>query len=444
MKKNAFLLFAALDCIAIAVLVFMYQGYVNHQKSAHFCTSCRPDRIYFNDVSYDFEFLRVLSGSPTGYADIQECFITASVITENDDESWYRAWKTTAERLKATGEQFLADGDEISCVECFFRASNYFKSAEFFLHRNKNDERALSMWRESRDLFRKAIALQKPHLVTPISIPYENTTLPGYLCLVDETGKKRPLLIIQTGFDGTAEELYFQGVVLALKRGFNCLIFEGPGQGAPLREQNLFFRPDWEKVITPVVDYAEKLAVVDPNNIALMGISFGGYLVPRAAAFEKRLKAVIANGGIYDFYEGIIGKSPASEREIFEHLDDPSARKQFNKTMYDVMKRDTGIRWAFNDGFWKFNVQTPADYFDEVKKYTLRDVADKISCPILIVDSESEHFFPGQAKKLFDAIKGPKEFMLFTKQEGAQLHCQIGAIMITMERQLNWLRKIVK
>ena len=76
----------------------------------------------------------------------------------------------------------------------------------------------------------------------------------------------------------------------AMQRGYHCLQFAGPGQGTAIRLQGLPFRPDWEKVVTPVVDFAVGLPGVDPERIALMGLSMGGALAPRAAAFEKRIK----------------------------------------------------------------------------------------------------------------------------------------------------------
>ncbi len=104
----------------------------------------------------------------------------------------------------------------------------------------------------------------------------------------------------------------------AVERGYNCLLFEGPGQGEMIREQKIPFRYDWEKVVGPVIDFAEDLPQVDTDRIALMGISFGGYFAPRAAAFDDRIKVCIANGGIYDFYQNVLGKCPpGSEQYIF-------------------------------------------------------------------------------------------------------------------------------
>jgi hypothetical protein len=85
--------------------------------------------------------------------------------------------------------------------------------------------------------------------------PYEGTTLPGYFYKVDNSGKPRPTLIFFGGYDSSVEELFYMGAAGAVRRGYNCLTFNGPGQGAPPREQKLSFRYDWEKVVTPAVDY---------------------------------------------------------------------------------------------------------------------------------------------------------------------------------------------
>ena len=98
--------------------------------------------------------------------------------------------------------------------------------------------------------------------------------------------RPRPTLIVHGGFDSTLEELYTSTAAPALERGYNCLTFEGPGQGGVIRKQKIPFRHDWERVVTPVVDYAlTRSEVIDPTCIALMGISMGGYLAARAVCF---------------------------------------------------------------------------------------------------------------------------------------------------------------
>ncbi|MFB8239595.1 alpha/beta hydrolase family protein [Kitasatospora purpeofusca] len=203
-------------------------------------------------------------------------------ITEGDYASWYTEWLATADRVSGQAEEALAAGHRVSARDGFLRASNYYRSAEFFLHGHPCDPRHDHAYDRSVACFRSAAALFNP-IVEPVEIPYEGTTLPGYLYRVDDSGTPRPTLIMHNGFDGTAEELHFFGAMAGVERGYTVLVFDGPGMPGPRHREGLVFRPDWENVVTPVVDFAEKLPDVDSSRIALLGISMGGILVPRAA-----------------------------------------------------------------------------------------------------------------------------------------------------------------
>jgi pimeloyl-ACP methyl ester carboxylesterase len=194
----------------------------------------------------------------------------------------------------------LSRNHRVSARDIFLRATSYYQSSEFFLHGNPKDPRIARAYQRSIDCYKRCAKLHEP-LIEPVEIPYEKTALPGYFHHVNKAGEPKPTLIMHTGFDGSAEEMHVSGARAAIERGYNVLAFDGPGQYGPLHREGLVFRPDWEKVVTPVVDFALRQPGVDPKRIALMGISMGGYLAPRAAAFEKRLATLIANDGIYDF-----------------------------------------------------------------------------------------------------------------------------------------------
>jgi pimeloyl-ACP methyl ester carboxylesterase len=395
--------------------------------------------LIFKDPQYSFQMLRAISATAGGAADIGECLATAARITEGDDESWYAAWVATAQRREQTGDEFLRQGHRLSAGKEFLRASNYYRTAEFFLRSKPGDPRILETWRKSRDAFLKYADLAL-HPILPANIPFEGKTLPGYLCLVDGTGKQRPLLIVQTGFDGTKEELYYSQAVFALERDYNVLLFEGPGQGQVIREQGIPFRHNWETVVTPVVDFALTRQEVDPDRIALMGISFGGYLAPRAAAFEHRLKALIANGGVYDFHSTAIGGHPEAE----DALDDPASSAEMDAYILQAMEQDPSLRWAMSNAMFTFKAASPSDWMRMTRPYVMKDVAGSITARTLIVDSEGDRDMPGQAKKLYDAIVAPKDYMLFTAQDGAEEHCQVGAMVYSNSRILNWLDEVMR
>ena len=394
---------------------------------------CFSMELIFKDKQYAFQTLRTLGYAVSGGADVGEVLKTACAIKEGDDESWYREWVKTAGQREKAGDDFLARGRKISARQEFFKASNYYRTAEFFLHTHPEDSRIVSTWKKSRETFLKGAELAD-HPIIPVQIPFEGTSLPGYFCLVDHSGSKRPLLIVHSGFDGTAEELYFETACFAVKRGYNVLIFEGPGQGGVIRVQGIPFRPDWETVVSPVIDYAVRRKEVDAEKIALMGISFGGYLAPRAAAFEKRIKACIANGGVYDFHMAA-GLKPPEEKA----LDTQEGAEEMDRVIHERMASDPSFRWSIANGMFTFHARTPSDWLKMTRAYTLATVAERISCPTLIVDSEGDREMPGQAPRLYAALRCPKDFMLFTNEEGAGEHCQMGAILLSNARILDWL-----
>jgi hypothetical protein len=209
-------------------------------------------KILFDNEDFDGQFLRVLSYAPYGGADIGECFETASRIEEGNRDSWYEAFTKTADRLRQEADESLEGGHKVSARRSYLRASNYYRAAEFYVRDNRDDPRSLQGWQSSRDCFLKAGGLFDPPFEV-IEIPYEDTTLPGYFFRVDDSGERRPTIITMTGMDGYAEETYFDTAVAALERGYNFLTYDGPGQGGVLRQRGVPFRPDWEKVATPVV-----------------------------------------------------------------------------------------------------------------------------------------------------------------------------------------------
>src|SRR3984957_2866822 len=256
--------------------------------------------IFPDNVQFWYETKRAFGASSYGASEFGEVMATVNRITSGDSDSWYDEWNATAERVFAEAEAQLAAGHRISARDSYLRATTYFRGSEFFLHGNPEDSRIYGAYKKSIQAYKACCALYDPPIL-PVEIPYGNTTLPGYFHRVDESDKRRPLFIMHSGFDGSAEELHGEGARAGIERRYNVLTFDGPGQYGPIHRERLPFRPDWEKVVTPVVDFALNLPGVDPEKIALMGVSFGGYLAPRGAAVEKRIKALVANDGIYDF-----------------------------------------------------------------------------------------------------------------------------------------------
>jgi alpha-beta hydrolase superfamily lysophospholipase len=395
--------------------------------------------LFKDDNEFWFEISRLFGAAEYGGAMFGEVIAIAKNIKSGDYDSWYDVHSAFADRLADEAEGQLKKGHKISARDNFLRASNYYRSAEFFLHANPHDPRVKRAFERTTACYRQAAALFTP-AIEAVEIPYEGTTLPGYFHPADASGAPRKTLLLNAGFDGSPEELHWMGARAAVDRGFNVLVFDGPGQFASVHRQGLHFRADWEKVVTPVVDYALTRKDVDPKKIALHGESLGGYLAPRAAAFEHRLAACIADDGVYDYGIAQLSSIPADEREeVLAALSAPSA-PQLDAMLENAMKTSRVARWVFTHGMYAFGVDTPRAYLAATQAFHLRDgVAEQIKCRTLICDAEKDLYFRGQAQQLFDHLTCPKTFMMFTDAEGAGAHSEAGASRLAYARMYDWL-----
>jgi pimeloyl-ACP methyl ester carboxylesterase len=392
-----------------------------------------------DNVQFWYEAKRAFGASSYGASEFGEVMATVSRITSGDNESWYNEWNATAERVFAEAEAQLAAGHHISARDSYLRATTYFRGSEFFLHGDPEDSRIYSAYKKSIQAYKACCALYDPPIL-PVEIPYENATLPGYFHRVDDTDTKRPLFIMHSGFDGSAEELHGEGARAGIERGYNVLTFDGPGQYGPIHRDRLPFRPDWENVVIPIVDFALTLPGVDLQKIALMGVSLGGYLAPRAAAFEKRISALIANDGVFDYGVANLGPIPPDQRTAVEAAARANEAPELDRKLDEFIKISPTAAWAFTHGMFVTGTSSPRAYLAATFEYNLRNgIAEQISCPTLVLDAEEDMFFKGQPEELYEHLTCPKTLMRFTAAEGAGAHCQVGAQRLAFGRIYDWL-----
>jgi pimeloyl-ACP methyl ester carboxylesterase len=395
-------------------------------------------KLYFNDQAFSFELLRAVAYSGYQGAEIGECLATAAKIKEGDFDGWYEEWQNTAKRIEKIGIDCLNKKHKISAREAFLRSHNYYRTAEFFLE--GTDSRRNGNFEKSVEIFEEAMKLMDSHFEI-VQISYEGTYLKGYFYgSLDYDKNKtvsRPTLLFIGGYDSTLQELYFSGAAPAIKRGYNCLIFECPGQGEALRKNNLFMRYDAEVPVGAAIDYLETRNDTDMTKIALLGMSLGGYFAPRAAAFDDRIKACIAFNVFYDTYESTINQNPQLEKVLSLPVEQKEA------LLMKAEDSNPGLRWMLNNGRWVFGLKHRYELFDEMKKCSLKGIAEKIKCPILLTMGEADHFVSNdQLNSLIESIRSSKTVRIFTKEEGAEEHCQEGNHALFHQVMFDWLDDI--
>jgi 2,6-dihydroxypseudooxynicotine hydrolase len=307
----------------------------------------------------------VTNGVPL--TDFQE--VTAGISRWDE---WCSAWSARAAVHEAIGRQALADGFRLSAGQHLTTAGVCYHFAKFVFVRDVAQMRAAHM---------KAVECRKlalPHLRPAgeyVRIPYQGKSLAGVLRR--PAGAARPPIVVMCmGLDSAKEEMdSYESLFLA--RGLATLSFDGPGQGES--EYDIPIRGDYEVAVKAVVDWVASRDDVDAQKTGLWGVSLGGYYAPRAAAFEKRVKACIALSGPYSMgtaWDGL----PELTRETFRT---------------------------------RAHCSTQDDARAVAATLNLEGVAEEITCPLYIVTGKLDRVVPWQdAERLAKEASGPVELVV--------------------------------
>jgi pimeloyl-ACP methyl ester carboxylesterase len=392
----------------------------------------------FEAAMFDAYFTRVMGRGNYGGSAVGECYETASRIIDGDYQSFADAWEATAKRVEAIARDCLEKGHKVSARDAFLRATTYWGATTVYA--DPTDPRQRLSYERERACFREAAKLFDPQIEV-VNIPYENgATLPGYFIPGGPKGEKRPTVLVLGGGDSALEELYGVVPVGAQRRGYNVLMFEIPGQKAMFFDHpDLFFRHDTEVPIGHAVDYALSRPEVDPKKIALIGASFGGYFAPRAAAFDKRLAAVIALplfSDIGGMFVELLGLDPTKPypRDLETRLD---MSKSFIKTL---VKSDLRMRSGYAN-------KTIAEWLDAMQEFTLAGHEKDITCPLLIIAGESEYDPARMEKEEIQwkkVMNNPKSQVKIGKTaEGGEGHSMINNLLLKNQIEFDWLDDVL-
>jgi pimeloyl-ACP methyl ester carboxylesterase len=285
------------------------------------------------------------------------------------------------------------------------------------------------------ELFHEAFADDfKGGLIIEERVPYLDGYLP-VMRLPAGDGRARGTIVIHGGFDSFIEELYplmdyYRG------RGYDVVAFEGPGQGAALRKYGLAMTHEWERPVKAVLDH------YGLDDVTLLGISLGGYLALRAAAFEPRISRVIAFNIIYDFFEVTVRRGGWAFETILRLSTSLGLRFPLNPLARLRMRRDPFVAWGLHQGMSVLGVDSPYAYVKQIRKYHTRDTSGLITQDVLLTAGSKDHFVPldlfhRQGELLTNArsLTG----RIFTEASGNQNHCQVGNILPALEFMADWV-----
>jgi 2,6-dihydroxypseudooxynicotine hydrolase len=282
-------------------------------------------------------------------------------------EDWCRAWSARAGIHEELGRKSLADGYRLSAGAHLTRAAVCYHFSKFVFVIDYDQMKAAH---------RKAVecrSLALPLIDPPgerVAIPYEGRQLHGILR--KPAGAARPPVVVMCmGLDSTKEEMDTNEAVF-LARGMATLAFDGPGQGEG--EYDFAIRGDYEVAVKAVLDFVGSRSDLDAARIGVWGVSLGGYYAPRAAAFDKRIKACIALSGPFEWVE------------YFDEL------PELTRHTFQVRSRS----------------RTLAEARERAATLTLKSVAKNITCPLFVVAGKQDRIVPWQeGERLAAAASGP-------------------------------------
>jgi dienelactone hydrolase len=354
-----------------------------------------------------YQFRRALGETQEGGGAVSECFQAASRM-KPDLESWHKEWLHVAERNDRRGDEAEKAGHIRTAMNCWLRAADYYRSAEFWLA--ADDPRRLRTFDKCERASHKWLKYLGGEVV---EIPYEKgVSMPAYFIKPKGSGKF-PVLISFGGLDSFKDELWFMTGRGAVQRGIAVLMVDGPGQGGTLRRHKVPSRFDYEVPVGKCIDFLLDRNDVDGSRIAVSGSSLGGYYSARAGSKEHRLAACISHGAIWD------------------------VEQRF---------RDRGESHALAGHMkWVLGAKSMAEAIEKAKPFKLEGVLNGMKCPYLVLHGGHDVLGVENSKTVYEYAKqhGVKVTLrLTTEEETGAEHCQHDNPTLGQELMIDWLADV--
>nr|POE99349.1 20-hydroxy-prefusarin hydrolase fus2 [Quercus suber] len=434
----------------------MYQRQMAVTNSSHAPPYSPTNASMFqlsSDPQFAFYLEEVLALANNDGAATGEVLRAATGIVPLDFDSVYQSFYPLAQAIFAQAESAYAKHDLVSARQAYLRAASYYRAAAFFLVEDLNDPRLDSVWNQQLDAFDRATALLDIEVET-FSIPARSPNVPGgefqvigrFYKAPGNKNERRPTIVLGSGYDAAQEESYHSNGVEILKRGYNFVTYEGPGQPTVRRQQNIGFIPDWYNVATPVVDYLCARKDVDMTRLALIGLSFGGTLAPIAASKEPRFTQVLAIDGLVSIQQTANEELPTPFVTAYEN----GTVAEFNK-LVDVIRGNaslpSSLRWFIDQGLYAFNTTDAHEWYSRLGNISLTaDAVRSIVQPVFVAKGQNDQLTLNQADLAYDLLVSARPngqnltyFYEFKTALGAGEHVAIGAEAQMAQVTLEWL-----
>ena len=371
-----------------------------------------------DERNFDYQLNRVINWDGGRLEDVQP---VASKIKDSAD------WK----------RELIQLGDEAMREERTGNAIAYYRMSEFFMYDGDPDKRRY--YELASKLFYEYYADyfegEDPR-IERFDVPYENVKLP--VMHVKAFGECKGRILIHGGNDSYFEEFLFSLLYLQ-EKGFEVYLFEGPGQGGVMRMQGMHFTHEWEKPVKAVLDFFKL------SDVTIVGISLGGYLAPRAAAFDKRITKVVAWSVFPCFQDILVSMQPQPTQRAFHTLMKLHARALLNIVFGKKAKSSPIIDWGIKHGCYAYEAPDAYSYAKKLKLYDLAPIADKITQDVLILGANGDHFIDyrliGREINMLTNVRS-LTFRLFTDKEEAQNHCNVGNGKLALDTICEWIISI--
>ena len=329
-------------------------------------------------------------------------------------QEFMTSWRRVADQIEEQALEAEKAGHLRTAGQKYFRAAAYLCQAERMLSNSSPDR--VPTYRHLLELMEKSFELVDP-ATSRVEIPFEGTSLPAYFTNASRDGEPVPVMIMWNGLDSTKEHMYTSGWPTEMAaRGISVLQVDCPGSGEALRLQDLTSRVETEEWARAIVDYLETRSDVRLDRIGLVGWSLGGYYVPRAAAFEKRLALAVAWGANHNWGE-------VQKKRLEREGENP------------VPHYWEHVLWVWGE--------TDLDTFiEKAGRINLNGVVEQITCPLLITHGEGDRQINvAYAHQSFEqAVNTPrKELRIFTPEEGGTEHCGLDHLPHVAAFTADWI-----